>query len=84
MIEKIKKMNFKNYLPPMALDSFFKELNKQNPKVLLRNEILKKTGMPISTFYYRLSTGSFNKRDKKKIAEIIGYSINQLFPDDED
>ncbi len=65
-------MNFKDY---------YQALPDQSPKVILRDKLLSALDMKYSTFYQKINTGSFNKLEREKIAQVLRTPVNELFPE---
>ena len=63
----------------MIFKDYYKSVSSQSPKVLLRNKLLRTLGMKYSTFYQKLNTGTFNKLEREKIAQVIGKPVTELF-----
>jgi hypothetical protein len=65
-------MNFKDY---------YQSLPDQSPKVEMRNKLLKELDIQYSTFYQKLNTGTFTKLECERISEVLGFKVNDLFPE---
>ena len=67
--ENQQKIDFKAY---------YEELKKQATK--LRDEICASLEISTETFYQKLKNGTFDYPQKVVIANIVGKSIDELFP----
>lgn len=58
------------------------ELKKMQP-TLLRDDICQQLEISVETFYVKLRNDSFSYPQRVVIAQIVGYSIEELFPSKE-
>jgi hypothetical protein len=62
-----------------AFIQYYKSLNWKE-KSSLNKKINTEAEIPYSTLYRKMENGNFTKLQKKAISEIIGISIDELFP----
>jgi hypothetical protein len=65
----------------MSFRDYFFTLPDTSPRVDLRDEICTKLVMPQTTLYDKIRNNRFTMAEKIIIAELVGQSIQSLFPE---
>lgn len=64
----------------MTFEDYYRSLADKSPKVETRDKLLQELDMKYSTFYQKFRSGTFDKLEREKIAEVLKREVTDLFP----